>query len=178
MFSVFAALGEVTFSPRLSPSAFEASQGATFAEHALVERAPRIQFVGRTLDAISLGMDLHFSFCTPQEEREKLIAMMRKHEAQPLTFGDGTFWGYFVLTKVTTELEQCAPNGTPWLISLKAELKEFTGDPAQPQERPAVSASAPALSVFPGRASLLELAIPATGGGVWDGMRKAVSCAQ
>ena len=40
MFSVFATLGDVLLSPRLSPSAFDAQQGAMFAEHALFSRAP------------------------------------------------------------------------------------------------------------------------------------------
>ena len=56
MSSLFAAFGDVTFSPKLSPSSFEVQQGAVFAEHALVRRAPRIQFVGRELDAITLGI--------------------------------------------------------------------------------------------------------------------------
>lgn len=178
MFSVFAALGDVTFSPRLSPSSFEGRQGASYAEHALVQKAPRLQYTGRTLDTISLGMDLHFSFCTPADERDKLLKLMRKHEALPLTFGNGMTWGYFVITNLSTTLEQCAPNGTPWLISLQTELKEYTGDPAKPPERPAVNGDSPVLSVFPGSTSLLSLVASATGGGMWDGMRKAVSYAQ
>ncbi len=177
MSSLFAAFGDVTFSPKLSPASFETQQGAVFAEHALVQRAPRIQFVGRELDAITLGMDLHFSFCTPSEERDKLVKLMRAHEAHPLTFGDGTWWGWFVIERLTTTLEQCGPTGTPWLISLQVELKEFTGDPAKPLERPAINAGAPTLAVFPGRASLLSLAAPAAGGGMWDTMRQAVSYA-
>lgn len=177
MSSLFAAFGDVTFSPKLSPTSFEVQQGAVFAEHALVQRAPRIQFVGRELDAITLGMDLHFSFCTPSEERDKLVKLMRAHEAHPLTFGDGAWWGWFVIERLTTTLEQCSPAGTPWLISLQAELKEFTGDPAKPLERPAVNDGTPTLAVFPGRGSLLSLAAPAAGGGVWDTMRQAVSYA-
>ena len=177
MSSVFAAFGDVTFSPKLSPTSFEVQQGAVFAEHALIQRAPRVQFTGRELDAITLGMDLHFSFCTPSEERSKLVKLMRAHEAHPLTFGDGTWWGWFVIERLTTKLEQCSPAGTLWLISLQAELKEFTGDPAKPLERPAVNDGTPALAVFPGRGSLLSLAAPVTGGGVWDAMRQAVSYA-
>lgn len=177
MSSVFAAFGDVTFSPKLSPTSFEVQQGALFAEHALIQRAPRVQFTGRELDAITLGMDLHFSFCTPSEERGKLVKLMRAHEAHPLTFGDGTWWGWFVIERLTTTLEQCSPAGTPWLISLQAELREFTGDPAKPLERPAVNDGTPTLAVFPGRGSLLSLAAPAAGGGVWDTMRQAVSYA-
>lgn len=177
MSSVFAAFGTVTFSPKLSPTSFEVQQGAVYAEHALIQRAPRIQFTGRELDTVTLGMDLHFSFCTPSEERDKLVKLMRGHEAQPLTFGDGTWWGWFVIEHLTTTLEQCSPAGTPWLISIQAELKEFTGDPAKPLERPAVNNGTPTLAVFPGRGSLLSLAAPAVGGGVWDTMRQAVSYA-
>ena len=178
MFSVFATLGDVLLSPRLSPSAFDAQQGAMFAEHALFSRAPRLQYTGRELDALSLTFDLHFSFCTPVEERKKLETMLREHQAHPLVFGDGTWWGYFVLERLSTTLEQCSPSGTPWLISMQAELKEYTGDPAKPLERPAVSDGAPSLAVYPGSGSLLSLATPAAGGGLWDTMRTAVSCAQ
>ena len=178
MFSVFDTLGDVLFSPRLSPSAFDAQQGATFAEHALFSRAPRLQYTGRELDALSLTFDLHFSFCTPVEERKKLETMLREHQAHPLVFGDGTWWGYFVLERLSTTLEQCSPSGTPWLISMQAELKEYTGDPAKPLERPAVSDGAPSLAVYPGSGSLLSLATPAAGGGLWDTMRTAVSYAQ
>lgn len=178
MFSVFATLGDVLFSPRLSPSGLDAQQGATFAEHALFSRAPRLQYTGRELDVLSLTFDLHFSFCTPVEERKKLETMLKEHQAHPLVFGDGTWWGYFVLERLSTTLEQCSPSGTPWLISMQAELKEYTGDPAKPLERPAVSDGAPSLAVYPGSGSLLSLATPAAGGGLWDTMRTAVSYAQ
>lgn len=177
MFSVFATLGDVLISPKLSPSGFDVQQGATFAEHALFSRPPRLQYTGRELDALSLTFDLHFSFCTPVEEKKKLETMLREHQAHPLVFGDGSWWGYFVLERLSTTLEQCGPTGTPWLISMQAELKEFTGDPAKPLERPAVSDGAPSLAVYPGSASLLSLAAPLTGG-LWDTMRTAVSCAQ
>lgn len=177
MFSVFATLGDVLISPKLSPSGFDVQQGATFAEHALFSRPPRLQYTGRELDALSLIFDLHFSFCTPVEEKKKLETMLREHQAHPLVFGDGSWWGYFVLERLSTTLEQCGPTGTPWLISMQAELKEFTGDPAKPPERPAVSDGAPSLAVYPGSASLLSLAAPLAGG-LWDTMRTAVSYAQ
>lgn len=177
MFSVFATLGDVLISPKLSPSGLDVQQGAAFAEHALFSRAPRLQYTGRELDTLSLTFDLHFSFCTPVEEKKKLETMLREHQAHPLVFGDGSWWGYFVLERLSTTLEQCGPTGTPWLISMQAELKEFTGDPAKPLERPAVSDGAPSLAVYPGSASLLSLAAPLTGG-LWDTMRTAVSCAQ
>lgn len=177
MFSVFATLGDALFSPRLSPSGLDVQQGAAYAEHALFSRAPRLQYTGRELDTLSLTFDLHFSFCTPVEEKKKLETMLREHQAHPLVFGDGSWWGYFVLERLSTTLEQCGPTGTPWLISLQAELKEYTGDPAKPPERPAVSDGAPSLAVYPGSTSLLSLAAPLAGG-MWDTMRTAVSCAQ
>lgn len=177
MFSVFATLGDALFSPRLSPSGLDVQQGAAFAEHALFARAPRLQYTGRELDVLSLTFDLHFSFCTPVEERKKLETMLREHQAHPLVFGDGSWWGYFVLERLSTTFEQCGPTGTPWLISMQAELKEYTGDPAKPLERPAVSDGAPSLAVYPGSTSLLSLAAPLAGG-MWDTMRTAVSCAQ
>ena len=177
MFSVFATLGDALFSPRLSPSGLDVQQGAAYAEHALFARAPRLQYTGRELDTLSLTFDLHFSFCTPVEEKKKLETMLREHQAHPLVFGDGSWWGYFVLERLSTTLEQCGPTGTPWLISMQAELKEYTGDPAKPLERPAVSDGAPSLAVYPGSTSLLSLAAPLAGG-MWDTMRTAVSCAQ
>lgn len=178
MFSVFATLGDVLFAPRLSPSGLDVQQGAAFAEHALFSRAPRLQYTGRELDVLNLVFDLHFSFCTPAEEKKKLETMLRGHQAHPLVFGDGSWWGYFVLERLSTTFEQCSPSGTPWLISMQAELKEYAGDPAKPLERPAVSDGAPSLAVYPGRGSLLSLATPAAGGGLWDTMRTAVSFAQ
>lgn len=178
MSRIFATLGDALISPRLSPSSLDVQQGATFAEHALFAGAPRLQYTGRELDTLNLAFDLHFSFCTPVEERKKLETMLREHQAHPLTFGDGSWWGYFVLERLSTTLEQCGPTGTPWLISMQAELKEYTGDPAKPLECPAVSDGAPSLAVYPGRGNLLSLADPAAGGGLWDSMRAAVSCAQ
>ena len=77
MFSVFATLGDALFSPRLSPSGLDVQQGAAYAEHALFSRAPRLQYTGRELDTLSLTFDLHFSFCTPVEEKKKLETMLR-----------------------------------------------------------------------------------------------------
>ena len=113
MFSVFATLGDVLFAPRLSPSGLDVQQGAAFAEHALFSRAPRLQYTGRELDVLNLVFDLHFSFCTPAEEKKKLENMLRGHQAHPLVFGDGSWWGYFVLERLSTTFEQCSPSSTP-----------------------------------------------------------------
>jgi len=177
MSSLFATLGDALISPRLSPSALEARQGAVFAEHAVFSGSPRLQYTGRQLDTLSLTFDLHFSFCTPAAERDKLQTMLRGHQAHALVFGDGTFWGWFVLESLNTTLEQCSPGGTPWCITMQADLKEFTGDPAAPLERPAVSDGTPFLAVYPGSSSLLSLPVPSAGGNVWDTVRTAVSCA-
>ena len=178
MFSVFATLGDALISPRLSPTALEARQGAVFAEHAIFSGAPRLQYTGRQLDTLSLTFDLHFSFCTPVQERAKLQAMLREHQAHALVFGDGSFWGWFVLESLNTTVEQCSPDGTPWCITMQSELREFTGDPAAPLQCPAVSDSVPFMAVYPGASSLLSLPVPSAGGGVWDAVRDAVSCAR
>ena len=136
MFSVFATLGDVLFAPRLSPSGLDVQQGAAFAEHALFSRAPRLQYTGRELDVLNLVFDLHFSFCTPAEEKKKLETMLRGNQAHPLVFGDGSWWGYFVLERLSTTFEQCSPSGTPWLISMRAELKETSRWPDNSQHRP------------------------------------------
>ncbi len=177
MFNIFAVLGEALISPKLSPSSLEVRQSEVFAEHAVFSGPSRLQYTGRQPDILSLAFDLHFSFCTPAQERAKLEAMLRGHQAQALVFGDGSFWGWFVLESLSTTLEQCSPGGTPWLISMQAELKEFTGDPAAPPERPAVSDGAPLPAVYPGSSSLLSLPVPSAGGGVWDAVRAAVSFA-
>lgn len=177
MFSVFATLGEAVFSPRLSPSAFSARQEASFAEHALVSGAPRLQYTGRGLDTLSLSFDLHMSFCDPAAERKKLEAMLRGHRAHPLVFGNGAWWGYFALTSLSTTCEQCDPSGTPWLISMQAELREWAGDPAASPERPAVSSGTPNPAMLPSAGALSTMQKPAAGGGLWDAMRQAVSYA-
>lgn len=118
--SQHALLGEITFDLITYFEGMEANFSANYAEHALIEGKPRLQWVGDNLDEVSWSLVFHAGFCDPELEMLKLRGAITRHEALPLVFANGDYKGWFVPTDVRVTTRQVMRDGT--LIWLEAEL--------------------------------------------------------
>lgn len=140
---MFAQLGDIIFSGPLGPSSQEIGTSVNFAQHALIDGKPRLQRVGSNLDELKLSMRLHVSFCTPEDELQKLYAYRDSSEELLYITGTGSLIGYFVIRAVNRNDVQQAPNGKIIEVMVDVELVEsFVPD------RPAASIEAAKNSGF------------------------------
>ncbi|WP_353189530.1 phage tail protein [Pandoraea pnomenusa] len=175
---MFALLGDVQFDLITYFDGFESEFGADFAEHALIEGKPRLQFIGDKLDEIRIQLAFHQYYCDPEAELVKLKTALAAHQAMALVLGNGDYKGWFVLTSVQATSKHTDKAGT--LVALEAgiTLREFVGDKKNPLKPPAVQpnpppADAKALPVEDASASALDSATAT----VREGVRQAVTYA-
>ncbi|MCW5223528.1 phage tail protein [Verminephrobacter aporrectodeae subsp. tuberculatae] len=173
---MFALLGHVQFDLIAYFDGFESQLGADFAEHALIEGKPRLQFIGDKLDEIRIQLAFHLHYCDPEAELAKLRGALSAHEAMALVLGNGSYKGRFVLTDVQAIAKHTDKSGT--LIALEASitLREFVGDKKNPRPPLAVQPRLP-----PATARTLpvgaNIAPPASSGAVRDSIPQAVTSA-
>ena len=155
---MFAILGEVEFDLITYFDGLETRFGAEYAEHALIARKPRLQFVGDKLDEVKIDLVFHASYCDPEAELVRLRNALASHEALSLVLGNGDYKGRFVITGLTGTARHTDTAGTLLAVEASVDLREFTGDPAQPSA-PAVRPAGSTPQV-PAKGSLVA-ALPA-----------------
>lgn len=155
---MFAILGEVEFDLITYFDGLETRFGAEYAEHALIARKPRLQFVGDKLDEVKIDLVFHASYCDPEAELVRLRNALASHAALSLVLGNGDYKGRFVIADLTAIGRHTDTAGTLLAVEASVELREFTGDPAQPTA-PAVRPAGSRLQV-PARGALVA-ALPA-----------------
>ncbi|XLM22142.1 phage tail protein, partial [Chromobacterium piscinae] len=129
---MFALLGDVQFDLITYFDGFESQFGADYAEHALMEGKPRLQWMADKLDEIRIQLSFHSQYCDPEAELLKLRQALTDHQAMALVLGNGDYKGWFVLTELQATSKQTDKAGT--LIALEASitLREFVGDKKKP----------------------------------------------
>lgn len=127
---MYAALGTVEFDLVSYWSDFSHQQGVDFAEHALIGKKPRLQFVGDKLDTLNIGMKFHFAHVDPEAELAKLRTAMSAKRPLRLVLGNGRYEGRFVIESIGHDQWRCLRDGTKLHISVQVGLKEFV--PADP----------------------------------------------
>lgn len=142
---MFALLGDVQFDLITYFDGFESQFGADYAEHALMEGKPRLQWMADKLDEIRIQLSFHSQYCDPEQELLKLRQALTSHQAMALVLGNGDYKGWFVLTELQATSKQTDAAGT--LIALEASitLREFVGDKKKPLA-PAVQPKTPPVS--------------------------------
>lgn len=140
---MFALLGDVQFDLITYFDGFESQFSADFAEHALIEGKPRLQWIGDKLDEIRIQLSFHIQFCNPERELLRLKTAKEAHQAMALVLGNGDYKGWFVLTDVQATSKQTDKAGS--LIALEAgiTLREFVGAKKNPLQPPAVQPKLP-----------------------------------
>ena len=135
---MFALLGNIQFDLITYFDGFESKFGADFAEHAVIEGKPRLQWIGDKLDEVNIQLSFHLEFCDPEAELLKLRGAVTSHEAMALVLGNGDYKGWFVVTSVDATSRQTDQAGTLIALDAQMTLREFVGDKKNPQPRPAV----------------------------------------
>lgn len=160
---MFAILGEVEFDLITYFDGLEAQFGAEYAEHALIARKPRLQFVGNKLDEVKISLVFHTQYCHPETELARLRKALASHDALTLVLGNGDYKGRFVITDLSVTGRHTDPTGTLLAAEASISLREFTGDPAA-LPAPAVHAagSQPQLPATGSLVAALPVKVPPT----------------
>jgi phage protein U len=136
---MFAILGEILFETLTSPEGFRAASEYSYAEHKVVEAAPRLQWMANDLQKISLELGFHVAFTNPATQMNLLRAAAEDHQARALVFGNGVHRGYFVIESLEETFQQTADDGSYVAISARVELREWIPgadfDPLAPPRR-------------------------------------------
>lgn len=176
---MFALLGDVQFDLITYFDGFESQFGADYAEHALIEGKPRLQFIGDKLDEIRIQLAFHLHYCDPEVELAKLKDALAAHQAMALVLGNGDYKGWFVLTDVQATSKHTDKAGT--LIALEASitLREFVGDKKNPLPPPAVQPKLPpaAAKALPASQTAGVATLASGAAAVRDNIRQAVTYA-
>ena len=102
----------------------------TYAEHAVIEGKPRLQYIGEALDEIIIKISLHTDFCNPEEELKKIKKAMKKYEPLDFIFANGAYHGKYVIEEITSTVIQTFEDGKIHAIEATLKLKEWVQDKA------------------------------------------------
>jgi phage protein U len=122
---MFALLGNIFIQVLTSPQSIRAKTGYHYAEHKVVESAPRLQWTSDGLEKITLQLGFHVLFTNPATQMNLLYLAAETHQALPLVFGNGVFRGYFVIESIEETHQQMADDGSYFALEARMELREW-----------------------------------------------------
>jgi phage protein U len=125
----FALLGEIQFELITYFDGLEGRFGSDYAEHALIEGKPRIQWIGDKLDEWTLKLKFHQLYCDPELEVARLQDALELHEPLPFVLATGEYKGEFVVTEISVTSEQTDLVGTLVSVEASVSLKEHVPPP-------------------------------------------------
>ena len=140
--------GDITFDAGHIISISE-DGGATYAEHALIGRKPKLQYTGDSLRTYELSINLHWLRSGPKQIYANSPAMLLSalntavaaHKPLPFSWGDGTYEGVFVGDSISLEREETTPDGRLLAATYTLTLKEFADNNTPNAKAPAVKAT-------------------------------------
>jgi phage protein U len=134
---MFAILGNIPFEVLGSPERMESKRGYDYAAHPVVEDKPLLQWVGDSLQTITLELMFHASFTNPAAQLAMLEAAASDHQARALVFGSGEYRGYFVVTSLSVTSRVLGPSGQAIAIQARLVLTEWAiGNELDPNAPP------------------------------------------
>ena len=120
----FALLGNVQFELITYFDGLEGRFASDYAEHALIEGKPRLQWIGERLDEWTLKLKFHQLFCDPELELARLRNAMETHEPLPFVLATGEYKGEFVIAEISAVSEQTDRQGGLVEVAATLNLKE------------------------------------------------------
>lgn len=124
---MWATLGDLRFELLRAPESADLSIGHTYAEHAVIEGKPKLQWTGDALRERNWTIRLHHSFCDPETVMTALRTASAGHQALPLSLGTGTYLGRYVIVSVNEETLFTGPTGRVMELAATLKLKEWAG---------------------------------------------------
>lgn len=122
---MYAVLGDVQFELITYFDGLEAQFGVDYAEHALIGRKPRLQWVGDKLDEFRLDLVFHIRFCDPEVELLKLRQALQSRQARQFVLGNGEYKGWFVMTELVATSRHTDKAGGLIALEAKVTLREY-----------------------------------------------------
>ncbi|MBI4835928.1 MAG: phage tail protein [Candidatus Abawacabacteria bacterium] len=122
---MFAKLGEIIFKLMTGPESLSIDKTYNYAEHAVIEGKPKLQYTGESLEAITFSINLHSIFCNPDTEFEYLKTEAEKYEPLSFVFANGKNLGKFVIESVKKGLDKTDGEGNTISINAEISLKEW-----------------------------------------------------
>lgn len=122
---MYAVFGPVEFELITYFDGMEASFGVDYAEHALIGRKSRLQWVGEKLDELRIDLVFHAAYCDPEAEFLKLRQAMQSREAGQFVLGSGEYKGWFVVTDLTLTSRQTDKEGRLIEVAASMTLREY-----------------------------------------------------
>lgn len=163
---MFCQLGYVAFERREYLEAMESTHKYEFAQHAHVEGKPGLQAIGDALDVFVLDMVFHHTWCDPAASIDKLKEVAGRKEAQALIWGDGTYYGRFVVTELVRTFKHESPAGELLFAVLRINLLEHVDPEPLVTKKKAAVAKAPGVKApaRPGKAPAPKPGVKAKSG--------------
>ena len=118
---MFAQLGNIQFNLITYFNSIEESQKHNYVVHQTIESKSKLQYIGDELDEITIRLNFHSSFCTPEDEIKKIKDAAKSHEEMPFILGNGRYLGRYVIEEISSTTRQTDKTGN--VISIEAELK-------------------------------------------------------
>ncbi|MEW5885473.1 MAG: phage tail protein [Pseudomonadota bacterium] len=132
MANLYAVLGQTELEIVTWLSGLDMSWSASYAEQALIGHKALLQHTGFGPTEVRLRVLLHAQWCQPAEELARLKRLLEAAEPVAFVLGSGEYRGTFVVAELQAVTTQT--DGAGVLIALEADatLREYIGDPAQP----------------------------------------------
>ena len=124
---MFAQLGDIQFDLITYFDGIAETITYNYAEHERINNKTLLQFLGENLQEFTIKLNLHSTFCTPEDEIVKIRENAKL--GKPLKFikGNGEYIGAFVISQIQKTTEQTSPEGDLIAIQVELQLKEYTG---------------------------------------------------
>jgi phage protein U len=106
--------------------------GAEYAEQGLIGRKSLLQYTGHRPDEVRIDARLHAQWCDPAAEVRRIKDKMDAKEPVSFVLGTGEYRGVFVITEAEVTTTQTDGFGAAIAFELSITLREYVGDPAQP----------------------------------------------
>lgn len=124
---MFAMLGPISFRLITYFEGVSNKRGYDYAEHAVIEGKPRLQWIGDDLEEVAIDLMFHVSYCNPEAELAKLRIAGSMHTALPLIYGSGHYVGMFVIKTIHSTTRQTNRSGALVAVTARVSLIEHGG---------------------------------------------------
>lgn len=133
---MWAVLGDIEFEVKYHPGRQDERSGADYAQHALIQGKPRAEWVGDSLDELTLELTLHSMLVDPEEQIRRLKAAKSAHEPLPYVLGSGDYRGIYLLTEVAVTTRKTDAEGRLVVATVSINLLEYSGKYTKPLPKP------------------------------------------
>lgn len=123
---MFAQLGSIVFQGLIgfNDLSFNGDE-SVYAEFALINKKPRLQKTGDTLQEINFDIKFHAEFCNPAKQLAALKLAKDNGNVLPLLMGNGIYVGDYVITTMPYTVDDAFPDGTILQATVSVTIKEY-----------------------------------------------------